>query len=929
VAAVAIVSLLCPAASAQAATVTVTSASGAGSGSLRAAVAEADGGDTIAFAASLEGQTITLTGGAIEIEKSLTIEGPGASHLAIDGGRTGQIFFLADGDLSVSGLTLADGAAPKEGGAIDNDGAGSLTVSHSTFVGDTAGGAGGSADESDQGFGGAIFIGRSAGPTSVSDSVFREDSAGGAGGSGEESGLGSGGAIWDGGEGALTVTRSTFIENAAGGDGGEGTVSGGGAGGAIQKSGGLSLTVSASVFTDNTAGGIGGGENDSGEGRGAAIYVSQVSATATALTVNDSTFDGNVAGGAGGDGRASGNGYGGAIAHYAEGSLTVTGSTFTANSAGGDGGAGRAGFLVDGGSGSGEGGAIDVGEHAGSTHISESAFDENRAGGDGGSGNQSGRGEGGAVLADGAGGLTIDKSTFTENRGGGRRGVGLGSGSSVGGAVNGFGALTVTESSFDGNAAAGEGGAGEGALGRGGAIWNFGNVASLSVSASTFAGNSAGGQGEEGQGGAIYADTVSGRPTSISDSTLVGNTAGGGGGVGDGGAIEFSGPVSATVASATIDENEVGGVGVGAGIGGAGEVTAEATIISGNVGATNCDVPVVSSSYSLEGPTVGDTSCGFDLPSADPLLEPLADNGGPTETQALPHASPAVDAVPVSKCPTTVDQRGEPRPDNGKGVCDVGAFEFQDPPIAPTVTSAATATFQVGSPASFAVTASGVPAPALSLSGPLPAGIVFTDAGGGNASLSGTPTAGTGGTYPVTFRASNGTLPDSEQSFTLEVQAPPSVTIAAPADAATFTQGQAIAAQYSCTEGTEGTGITSCLDGDGSPSGASLDTATIGPHTFTVIATSKDGLTGRASITYNVVAAPIPTGPARPAVCKVPKLKGKRLKAAKKQLSAAHCKVGKVKKKKGVAAKSRKVLGQSPKPGKVLAAGSKVSISLG
>ncbi len=62
------------------------------------------------------------------------------------------------------------------------------------------------------------------------------------------------------------------------------------------------------------------------------------------------------------------------------------------------------------------------------------------------------------------------------------------------------------------------------------------------------------------------------------------------------------------------------------------------------------------------------------------------------------------------------------------------------------------------------------------------------------------------------------------------------------------------------------------------------------------------------------------------AACVVPKLAGKKLKPAKKALTKADCKLGKVKGHKG---KSAKVKQQSPKPGKVLPPGAKVSVKLG
>jgi hypothetical protein len=274
------------------------------------------------------------------------------------------------------------------------------------------------------------------------------------------------------------------------------------------------------------------------------------------------------------------------------------------------------------------------------------------------------------------------------------------------------------------------------------------------------------------------------------------------------------GKVSTTLASVTVDENEVGVGGAGAGIAGAGEVTAKATIVAGNTGAANCDAPVGSRSYCLESASAGETSCGFDLGSAEPQLKPLADNGGPTETQALPPSSPAVDAVPLAKCPTRVDQRGEPRPDNGKSVCDVGAFELQDPPVAPAITSAAAATFQVGKSGNFTVTAVGLPVPDLSESGALPSGVVFTDRGDSTGGFSGAPAAGAGGSYPITIRASNGAFAEAEQSFTLTVQAAPTASIATPADGATYTRDQAVDSSFACAEGAGGPGIASCADRD-------------------------------------------------------------------------------------------------------------------
>ena len=84
------------------------------------------------------------------------------------------------------------------------------------------------------------------------------------------------------------------------------------------------------------------------------------------------------------------------------------------------------------------------------------------------------------------------------------------------------------------------------------------------------------------------------------------------------------------------------------------------------------------------------------------------------------------------------------------------------------------------------MTTTGFPTLGLSETGSLPTGVTFVDNGNGTATLAGTPAAGTSGVYPLTIGASNGVSPDASQSFTLTVDAAPSITSA---DAATFTRG--------------------------------------------------------------------------------------------------------------------------------------------
>ena len=95
---------------------------------------------------------------------------------------------------------------------------------------------------------------------------------------------------------------------------------------------------------------------------------------------------------------------------------------------------------------------------------------------------------------------------------------------------------------------------------------------------------------------------------------------------------------------------------------------------------------------------------------------------------------------------------------------------------APAFTSAASTTFTVGTPETFSVISTGFPTPALSETGALPGGVTFVGNADGTATLSGTPAAGTSGTYPLTITANNGVSPNGTQSFTLTVN-PASVAV--------------------------------------------------------------------------------------------------------------------------------------------------------
>ena len=204
-----------------AATITVQSTGDSGgcpgACTLRDAIATAMAGDTIDFTVT---GAILLTTGELLVVKNLTITGPGANQLAVDGNNASRVMQLTTGiTVAISGLTIRNGRSNGAfGGGIENRG--TLTVSSSTFSDNSA----------VNGHGGGIFNG---GTLTVSSSTFSGNSAD------------FGGGIEN--RGTLTVSSSTFSDNSAFFPNDRG-------GGAINVAH-LTMTVSSTIFANSPMGG--------------------------------------------------------------------------------------------------------------------------------------------------------------------------------------------------------------------------------------------------------------------------------------------------------------------------------------------------------------------------------------------------------------------------------------------------------------------------------------------------------------------------------------------------------------------------------------------------------------------------------------------------------------------------------------------------
>jgi hypothetical protein len=116
-------------------TITVTNTNDSGPGSLRQALADANDGDTIEFAVT---GTIGLTTGELLVDNSITISGPGAENLGVNGNAKSTVFHIASGEtVTISCLTITNGYSTGFGGGIHNDHA-ALTLNNCTITGNSS-----------------------------------------------------------------------------------------------------------------------------------------------------------------------------------------------------------------------------------------------------------------------------------------------------------------------------------------------------------------------------------------------------------------------------------------------------------------------------------------------------------------------------------------------------------------------------------------------------------------------------------------------------------------------------------------------------------------------------------------------------------------------------------------------------------------------
>ena len=635
-----------------------TCASAANECTLRAAIQEANaaaGPHVITVPAGSYKLTLAGPGedvaatGDLDILQEVTITGAGEDLTIVDGQSFDRVFntvanvsvtledlsvrngslFFSSGDgggilTSVLGpqLTLTNvsfiGNFADDGGAVQH--LGPITITNSTFNGNLA---------SNQSGGGVLVINASS--INISGSTFKNNHAG-------SMINGVGGAFSAVNSSNITITDSTFQSNSSDQI----------AGCAFLQAVSTSVQISNSQFLDCRAGVV----DDSGAGpNGIAggIYI-----LANTASITDSTIQWNSAT----------RQIGGALLQVGD-TLDITGSNFNMNGAGG--GTSVTDAL-------GAGAFIQL--VATKTTITDSNFQSNTAIGSGTSMNTVG-----GLFLDTPGELELTNVLIDKNTAFGAYGgayiknvskitaselvvsnnnaqVGASGGLTL--EPNVVADITINNSKFDSNSG----------FGVGGGLILVQGVDAI-VSNSTFSNNNA--NGPFAGGGGVYIAGGITNGVTFSNSTFSNNWAGAAGG----GVLTT---VTTTLNNSTFAYNGSGSSTGGDSLynGGGGTVTVSNSVLANGLSGLNCFGTITSGNYNID----DDGSCGFaesnDL-MTDPMLDVLADNGGPVYTHNLLTGSPAIDSANDATCEST-DARGYSRPQdgdlNGTSVCDRGAVEL-------------------------------------------------------------------------------------------------------------------------------------------------------------------------------------------------------------------------------------------------------------
>jgi fibronectin-binding autotransporter adhesin len=589
-----------------------------------------NGSVTLTNAGVSDNQAPNGSGGGIYNDGTLNITSSGVdTNQAIFGG--GIYNGLGGATVNLAASQVNGNSATQQGGGIFNDG--TLNVNGAQVNNNSAGQAGGGIYHQN---GTAVIFNFS----QVNGNVINQTGFSPA----------QGGGIWNGA--TLVITSSSVNSNTAA-TSGFATAAGGG----IYNQSATALHITGTQVNSNTVTG-------SGFSAGGGVYNSFNST----IYITNSSVNGNTAAETSGFATAAGGGV------LNNGALIIEGSQVNDNTASGGYAQGGgvynqfgaaemrrgtiAGNVVSATNNAQGGGAFNFG----SLLITETLVAQNTA-------TATNSAQGGGTFNEFSGVLTVTFSTLAQNQAqGGNAGQG-------GGAFNNNGTMWIEGSTVQTNTASSDGGG----------VYRFNGL--VDIMASTLAANQA-----ISDGGGLYNNqSVSIGGLLVQHSAVVSNTAQRGGGAynlaglllmrnstvsgnGGNGAIyaDDSDPGLASSSNTQLQfvtvASNTGSIGLNIALGA--DATAYATLLAYNSGG-NC-AGFAFPLFSLS----SDASC-LGMMVANPLLKPLALNGGGTLNHALSLGSPAIDKVPPAYCPVSTDQRLYNRPGPVTNACDIGAFELQ------------------------------------------------------------------------------------------------------------------------------------------------------------------------------------------------------------------------------------------------------------